>query len=164
MRAHRQMFAALNIAYEEPERRTLVQFYLSALTFTVLGILGGLAMLLAILYVPILFASIGFSSAFELLIWIGRWPFLALLVLSLLALLYRFGPCRRNAKWRWVSVGSLFATTVWLVASVLFSIYVSNFAHYDKTYGFPWSRDHSAILAVPFILYRAPRSRDKCRA
>ena len=31
MRAHRQMFAALNIAYEEPERRTLVQFYLSAL-------------------------------------------------------------------------------------------------------------------------------------
>ena len=148
MRAHRQMFAALNIAYEEPERRTLVRFYLSALTFTVLGILGGLAMLLAILYVPILFASIGFSSAFELLIWIGRWPFLALLVLSLLALLYRFGPCRRNAKWRWVSVGSLFATTVWLVASVLFSIYVSNFAHYDKTYG-----SLGAVILLLFWLY-----------
>jgi membrane protein len=142
------LFAALNIAYEEPERRTLVQFYLSALTFTVLGILGGLAMLLAILYVPILFASIGFSSAFDLLIWTGRWPFLALLVLSLLALLYRFGPCRRNAKWLWVSVGSLFATTVWLVASVLFSIYVSNFAHYDKTYG-----SLGAVIILLFWLY-----------
>jgi membrane protein len=142
------MFAALNIAYEEPERRSLVQFYLSALTFTVLGILGGLAMLLAILYVPILFASIGFSSAFELLIWIGRWPFLALLVLILLALLYRFGPCRRNAKWRWVSVGSLFASTVWLVASALFSIYVSNFAHYDKTYG-----SLGAVIILLFWLY-----------
>jgi membrane protein len=129
------LFAALNIAYEEPERRSLLQFYLSAFTFTLLGILGGLFMLIAIVYVPILFASVGFSTQFETLVRFGRWPFLALLVLFLLALLYRFGPCRRNAKWRWVSVGSLFAMTVWLVASAGFSFYVSHFAHYDKTYG-----------------------------
>jgi membrane protein len=129
------LFAALNIAYEEPERRSLLQFYLSAFTFTLLGILGGLFMLIAIVYVPILFASMGFSTQFETLVRFGRWPFLALLVLFLLALLYRFGPCRRNAKWRWVSVGSLFAMTVWLVASAGFSFYVSHFAHYDRTYG-----------------------------
>jgi membrane protein len=129
------LFAALNIAYEEPERRSLLQFYLSAFTFTLVGILGGLFMLIAIVYVPILFASVGFSTEFETLVRFGRWPFLALLVLFLLALLYRFGPCRRNAKWRWVSVGSLFAMTVWLVASAGFSFYVSHFAHYDKTYG-----------------------------
>ena len=129
------LFAALNTAYEEPERRSLLQFYLSAFTFTLLGILGGLFMLIAIVYVPILFASMGFSTQFETLVRFGRWPFLALLVLFPLALLYRFGPCRRNAKWRWVSVGSLFAMTVWLVASAGFSFYVSHFAHYDKTYG-----------------------------
>ena len=49
------LFAALNIAYEEPERRSFFEFYLSAFTFTVLGILGGLVMLMAIVYVPILF-------------------------------------------------------------------------------------------------------------
>src|SRR5262245_338167 len=35
------LFAALNIAYEEPERRSLFQFYFSAFTFTLAGILGG---------------------------------------------------------------------------------------------------------------------------
>ena len=129
------IFAALNIAYEEAEQRSLVSFYLSTLTFALLGILGGVAMLLAIVYVPILFAYAGYSSALELGIKIGRWPLLAMLVLGLLALLYRFGPCRRGAKWHWVSVGSVFATVLWLIASAGFSYYVTNFADYGKTYG-----------------------------
>ena len=56
------MMAALNIAYEEPERRSLFQYYLNAFTFTIIGILGGLVMLLAIVCVPILFAFTGFSA------------------------------------------------------------------------------------------------------
>ena len=59
------MLAALNIAYEEPERRSLFQYYLNAFTFTITGILGGVVMLLAILYVPILFAFTGYSHAFR---------------------------------------------------------------------------------------------------
>jgi membrane protein len=133
--AAQAMFTALNIAYEEPERRGFLHFYLSALTFTLVSIFGVLVMLIAIVYVPILFAQVGFSSEFEFLVGIGRWPFLAILVLSMLAVLYRVGPCRSSAKWRWVSVGSVFATTVWLLASAAFSFYVSHFANYDKTYG-----------------------------
>src|SRR6478736_3585859 len=129
------MMAALNIAYEEPERRSLFRYYLNAFTFTIIGILGGVVMLLAILYVPILFAFAGYSHAFEVVVRVARWPFLGLFVLFLLALLYRYGPCRRSAKWHWVSVGSLFAMVVWLIASAAFSLYVSNFAHYDKLYG-----------------------------
>jgi membrane protein len=142
------LFAALNIAYEEPERRNLLQFYLSAFTFTLVGILGGVVMLLAIVYVPTLFAYAGFSHAFELVVRVARWPFLALLVLSLLALLYRYGPCRRAAKWHWVSMGSLFATAVWLLASAGFSLYVANFAHYDRTYG-----SLGAVIILLFWLY-----------
>ncbi|MBK5199721.1 MAG: YihY/virulence factor BrkB family protein, partial [Methyloceanibacter sp.] len=78
------LFAALNIAYGEPERRSFVQYYLNAFTFTIIGILGGVVMLLAILYVPILFAVTGYSHAFELVIGAVRWPFLALFVLSML--------------------------------------------------------------------------------
>jgi membrane protein len=129
------LFAALNIAYEEPERRSVFQFYLSAFAFTLIGILGGVVMLLAIVYVPIFFASTGYSRPFETVVSIARWPILALLVLFLLALLYRFGPCRRSAKWRWVTVGSVFATVVWLLASAAFSFYVSHFAQYDRFYG-----------------------------
>jgi len=129
------MIAALNIAYEEPERRSLFRYYFDAFTFTITGILGGVVMLLAIVYVPILFAFTGYSHAFELVISIARWPFLALFAVFLLSLLYRYGPCRRNAKWHWVSVGSLFAMVVWLIASAAFSLYVSNFANYDRLYG-----------------------------
>ena len=50
-------------------------------------------------------------------------------------MLYRFGPSRRDAKWRWVSVGSVFAALAWLAVSVAFSWYLSNFADYNATYG-----------------------------
>jgi membrane protein len=129
------IFAALNIAYEEPERRSLLRFYLSAFTFAILGILSGALMLLAIVYVPILFAYAGYSDTFETMVRVARWPLLALIVLILLALLYRYGPCRRSAKWRWVTVGSVFATVLWLIASAGFSFYVSHFANYDRIYG-----------------------------
>jgi uncharacterized BrkB/YihY/UPF0761 family membrane protein len=78
------LFAALNIAYEE--WRSLFQFYLSAFIFALIGLLGGVVVLLAIVYVPILFASVGLSSTLETVIGIGRRPFLALLSLLLLAL------------------------------------------------------------------------------
>lgn len=142
------LMMALNIAYEEPERRSLFRFYLSAFTFTLAGIFGGVAMLLAIVYVPLLFAFTGNSETFELLVRVIRWPLLAVLVLFLLSLLYRYGPCRRTAKWRWVTVGSLFATAVWLLASAGFSLYVSNFANYDRMYG-----SLGAVIVLLFWLY-----------
>lgn len=142
------VFAALNIAYEEPERRSFVRFYLSAFTFAILGILSVALMLLAIVYVPILFAYAGYSETFELLVKVARWPLLALLVLILLALLYRYGPSRRSAKWRWVSVGSVFATVCWLIASAGFSFYVSHFANYDRIYG-----SLGAVIVLLFWLY-----------
>ena len=142
------MFAALNIAYEEPERRRLLRFYLSAFTFAILGILSGAAMLLAIVYVPILFAYAGYSDGFETTVRVARWPLLALIVLTLLALLYRYGPCRRSAKWPWVTAGSVFATVLWLIASAGFSFYVSHFANYDRIYG-----SLGAVVVLLFWLY-----------
>lgn len=142
------MFAALNIAYEEPEGRSLLRYYLSAFMFAVIGLLGGVLALLTVLYVPILFAVTGLSEVFELLVRIARWPILAVVVLLLLALVYRYGPCRRSAKWRWVSVGSLMATFVWLFASAGFSYYVSNFANYDRLYG-----SLGAVIILLFWLY-----------
>ena len=52
-----------------------------------------------------------------------------------LAVLYRYGPSRRIAKWRWLSVGSVVAGLGWLAVSSLFSWYLGNFANYNATYG-----------------------------
>ena len=46
-----------------------------------------------------------------------------------------FGPSRRRAHWRWVSVGALVAWITWIVASSGFSWYVTHFDSYQKTYG-----------------------------
>ncbi len=142
------MFSALNIAYGEPERRSLLRFYLSAIGYTIIGILGGVVMLFAIVYVPILFADAGHPEAYERLVKIGRWPILALLTLFLIAVIYHYGPSRKNPRWQWISVGSVFATFVWLLASVGFSYYVSNFANYDRMYG-----SLGAVIILLFWLY-----------
>ena len=54
---------------------------------------------------------------------------------GLLAVMFRFGPCRTKVVWRWISWGSGFAAVGWLLVSFLFSWYVSSFGNYNKTYG-----------------------------
>jgi membrane protein len=62
------------------------------------------------------------------------------------SLLYRFGPSRARAKWRWISWGSVLATLAWLIMSVGFSYYLQNFADYNATYG-------SLGAAIGFMLW-----------
>jgi len=64
-----------------------------------------------------------------------RWPSLLLIVSLALAVIYRVGPSRRDAKWRWLSLGSVFASLLWVAASMVFSWYVSAFDSYNRLYG-----------------------------
>jgi membrane protein len=64
-----------------------------------------------------------------------RWPVLALLLVLLLAVLYRYAPNRDNPKWRWVTPGASVAVVLWVLGSVLFNVYVTNFGSYNETYG-----------------------------
>ncbi len=64
-----------------------------------------------------------------------RWPILGVLFIAGLTVLYRYGPDRDKAKWRWVSVGAVVATVLWVVGTGLFGFYASRFGSYNKTYG-----------------------------
>jgi membrane protein len=66
---------------------------------------------------------------------IVRWPILFVLIVLALSVIYRYGPSRTAAQWRWITWGSAFAAVSWLAASALFSWYVANFGSYNKTYG-----------------------------
>ena len=66
---------------------------------------------------------------------IAKWPFVLLLVVIAVAILYHWTPNVQQPKFRWVSVGALFAIVVWTIASVGFGFYVSNFSNYEATYG-----------------------------
>jgi membrane protein len=64
-----------------------------------------------------------------------QWPMFRIVFTAALSVLYRLGPCRPEAHWRWITPGSVIATVAWLGMSELFSWYVANFGHYDRTYG-----------------------------
>jgi len=128
-------FDALNVVYHEDEKRSFVRLTLTAFCFTLGLILFAILALLAIVGVPVVLNFIGLKSVTDLIIRIARWPVMLVIVSVLLAALYRYGPSRNKARWRWVSWGGAFAAVLWIAASLGFSFYVTNFGSYNKTYG-----------------------------
>lgn len=129
------LIIACNIVYGETERRPLWQLLLVSLTFTLIGILGMISLTLLMVLLPLMLAIVPLGGLLEPLLSILRWPVMALLFIGVLQCVYRFAPHRRHAKWRWVSLGAVVAATLWIGASVGFSLYVQNFGNYNETYG-----------------------------
>ncbi len=130
------LLTALNIAYGEEEKRSFIKLALISLGLTIAGLLFLILTLALIVAVPAAINLLGLQDT--PIAWIAslaRWPILAGAIMIVLAVLYRYGPDRREPKWRWVTWGSAIATVVWILASVGFSIYVSNFGSYNQTYG-----------------------------
>jgi membrane protein len=129
------LIAALNVAYLEEEARTFLRRSWDAL---VVAVAAGLFMLLAFALVallPILLGWLPLGPTLLAALSFARWPALAMLCIAALSMLYRFAPCRRAAKWRWVSPGAAVATVLWLVSATSFSFYVSHFPSYNHTLG-----------------------------
>lgn len=129
------LMTAMNFAYEEQETRSFLKFNALALALTLGGLIIGVIVIALVVAMPALLGSLGLGSLAQTLVSLLRWPLLAVVAMLALAAVYRFGPARRNPKWRWVTWGAIAATVVWLVGSIAFSIYIANFADYNKTYG-----------------------------
>ena len=133
--ALKSLFDALNIVYNEDEKRGLIKLNMISLAFTTATILFVLLALAAIVVVPIVINFFGLTDAANLIMRIARWPLLLIIVAVGLAVVYRYGPSRAKARWRWITWGSAFAAVAWLALSILFSWYAANFGSYNKTYG-----------------------------
>jgi membrane protein len=129
------MIDALNVIYEQQEGRSFIKLNLEALIFTLGGFAAFLLAIAAVIVLPLVLSPIGLGSETETLTRVLRWPALLVVLLTGLAVLYRYGPYRRAARWQWVSVGSVFAAVTWIAASYLFSWYLASFANYNATYG-----------------------------
>ncbi|MBO1018562.1 YihY/virulence factor BrkB family protein [Methylobacterium sp. SD274] len=132
--AMKAMFDALNVVYEEDEKRSFVMLNLRSLTFTVGALLFTILALTSIVVLPVIFNFFGFGQGARLIALL-RWPFLLVVLLGGLSLLYRYGPSRERPRWRWVGTGGAVAGILWLAASILFSWYVGSFGNYNETYG-----------------------------
>ena len=127
---------ALNIAYEEKEKRSFIVVNLLALGITAAGVLVAILAVIAI-------AALGhledlLPAAPDALVVIGKLlSYLALVLAGAAgaATLYRYGPSREQPRWVWLTPGSMLAAVLWMVLTIGFGIYVANFGDYNATYG-----------------------------
>ncbi|HYJ28798.1 MAG TPA: YihY/virulence factor BrkB family protein [Allosphingosinicella sp.] len=130
------VMTALNIAYDVVETRGFVKR--TAMSFAMTG--GALLTLfLAIVAVAGSNALEGLlpslSGVTHFAVKLLLWSVAAAAVVLLLAIVYRYGPNRPEAPWRWITPGSAIASAVWLAATAGFGLYVANFGNYNATYG-----------------------------
>ena len=133
--ATKALISGLNIAYDETEKRSFLKLTLIALVLTIGGIIAAALAIALVAVLPSVLERLHITSGVELLLNIVRWPLVVGGFMASLAVVYRYGPCRNDAQWKWVSPGAIVAAVLWLIGSGLFSLYVTKFASYDKTYG-----------------------------
>jgi membrane protein len=126
---------SLNTIYGEKETRGFLKYNFVALGLTFLGTILSLLALAVVIVIPALFAELNLTERFSMGVWALSWLALLGIFSFYLALVYRLGPARTKAKWRWVSWGAVFSAFVWALSSVLFSWYAASFGNFNKTYG-----------------------------
>jgi membrane protein len=129
---------ALNKAYDEEEHRSFLKVQIIAVLFMLSLIFILVATILLLVFGEelgkIIIISLGLSKFFTLIWGILKYVIVGFAMILIFALLYHYTPCRR-LKWIEVIPGSIFATMGWIIASIIFSFYVNNFANYSLIYG-----------------------------
>jgi membrane protein len=139
---------ALNVAYDEREQRSFVRRKLVALAFTIGAIVFVVVAFGLIAVMPAILADTGLGVVGRVLANVLRWVVLLAGMVVGLAVIYRYGPDRDQPRWRWTSPGAIVAAVLWVVGSLLFSVYTANFAKYNETYG-----SLGAIIVVMLWLF-----------
>jgi membrane protein len=130
---------AMNRIYEIEEGRPIWKLRPLQLLLTLVGLLMAAAVAFILAVSGPLARATGDAMGLghvALTVWnIARWPVVLILVMLAVAILYYTTPNVRQPKFRWISIGAAVAIVVWIIASVLFAVYVGNFGSYNKTYG-----------------------------
>ena len=124
------LFDALNVVHESKETRGLLQFYTRTLAITFGSVVYGLLVLIGVLLHLFSFVGLGQRAGA-----IFRWRATLLIVMIGLSIVYRIGPSRSDARWRWVTLGSALAAVLLVAVSMIFTWYVAEFNSYNRIYG-----------------------------
>jgi membrane protein len=130
----KSLMTALDVVYDEQEDRGFFKLNGTALLLTLAMLIVVPLSLAVVAVLPAVIDRLPLPDfAVTAARWL-RWPLIGALSIGAIAVLYRFGPAHsRPRPWAWR--GAAVATVLWLVASALFSWYVSSFGSYDQTYG-----------------------------
>lgn len=136
--AFRSIMEAMNVMYEIEEERPFWKVYGISIFLSLVVAVLLISALVLVVFGPKIAAFvagiIGFGTVFQTIWVIVQWPVLLLVVLFAFALIYYVAPDVEQ-RFKWISPGSIIAVVLWLLFSLAFSLYVSNFSSYNKTYG-----------------------------
>jgi membrane protein len=119
----------------EPEQRGLIKTVFMSVSLTIAGSLFMVVSLTAMAGLPALTRLLPFPSAADLLILAVRWPALLALSVVLVSAFYRWGPDRHPRRLRYIWPGALLSSVAWVLAGLVFSIYVENFGNFEASFG-----------------------------
>lgn len=142
------LFIGINVAYDEKSKRSFIKANLLSLLFTFGSIVVAIICMAFIVAFPAFAENLGFTETLVTIVKWTRWVVLGIVVFFWIALIYKFAPAKKRPPLKWVSVGAVIATVLWIIGSLAFSYYVSNFGNYDAMYG-----SISAIVILLFWLY-----------
>ncbi|UJH90769.1 YihY/virulence factor BrkB family protein [Antarcticibacterium sp. 1MA-6-2] len=131
----KSLFAGIDIAYNTKNKRGFIKQNALTLVFTLGAIITLFLSMALIVIFPAVVHAFGLPEKIDLLVSWLRWPLLAGIVIFVISLIYKFAPDRGIPKFKWVMLGASLATILWLIASLGFSFYVSNFGNYGEMYG-----------------------------
>ena len=129
------LMTGLNIIYGEKETRNFAQLRGISLLLTVGALVSAMVAIALVAAFPVVLDRIGLDPVAAVGAQAVRWLILVVLIGTGVSVMYRFGPAPHRARWHWVSPGNVTAVALWLLASLGFSLYVSSFGSYNKTYG-----------------------------
>lgn len=129
------LIAGLNVAYEEEETRGFLALTALTLALTLFLLVAISVVIAALAVLPAVLSVVGQDETFTTVIEIARWPILLVVAATLFTVLYRLGPSRRAARWRWLAPGGALACMVWIAATAGFSWYVETLGSYAETFG-----------------------------
>lgn len=129
------VFDAMNVAYEEREKRGLIKLNLIGLCFTLGAMLSAATMIALVAVMPVVLSYFWLDQFKEHMALLLRWPVMLLIAGAATTAVYRFGPSREPAKFRWMTWGAALVTVSWFAMSLGFSLYLNHFANYNATYG-----------------------------
>ena len=130
---------ANNVIYEIDEGRPFWKLRPLQIAITVLLVLVAAAITVSVVVTGPLARRVGDVIGVgdvAVSIWnVAKWPVIAIVVSQVIAFLYWVSPNVKQPGYRWISPGGLIAVVLWVLASLAFAFYVSNFGSYNKTYG-----------------------------
>ncbi len=129
------LFDAMNVAYQEVEKRGFVRLNLIAIVFTFCAMIALILMIGITAALPTVLRVALLDASAETIVLTTGWSLVVVAALAGAAVVYRFGPSRQPAKLRWLTWGAIFATSAWILMSLVYGWYLNNLADYAASYG-----------------------------